>query len=105
MIGLDPQTNSVWLAYASPEEVTSWEKVPFRFPLNSRHRGEVVVVFSIAVGVNLGGGIVAWLSLAEIRRCSKVDHAQEKFSEGDCVEITVQSVDLLRREIFVGLVD
>jgi uncharacterized protein (TIGR02996 family) len=81
-----------------------WLDAHTKYPVGSRHTGEVVNVMSYGVFVVLEPGIEGLLHLKEMEKKQPLGHPSERYEIGDSVEVTVLSLDRMKEEMMLGAV-
>src|SRR5437879_816172 len=66
-----------------------WEDVAAKYPIGSRHTGEVVNVMSYGAFVKLEPGIEGLVHISEMSLTKRINHPNELVSWGDTIEVKV----------------
>jgi small subunit ribosomal protein S1 len=80
-----------------------WQKVPEKYPVGSRIRGEVVNVMSYGAFVKLEDGIEGLVHISEMSWTKRVNHPSELVHIGDEVEVVVLGINTDKQEISLGM--
>lgn len=75
-----------------------WEKIEEKYPKDKEVSGEAVRIASFGVLVRLEPGVEGLIHI------SKLAGATEQIKEGDKVEVYIESIDVAKRKISLGLV-
>src|SRR4029079_2938516 len=79
-----------------------WEDVERKYPVNSRHTGEVVNVMSYGAFVKLEPGIEGLVHISEMSWTKRINHPSELVSVGDQIEVQVLNINQEKQEISLG---
>ena len=88
------------LKHKSP---SPWQEVEAKYPINSRHTGEVVNVMSYGAFVKLEPGIEGLVHISEMSWTKRINHPNEMVSIGDQIEVQVLNINKEKQEISLGL--
>src|SRR3989442_11131410 len=80
-----------------------WEDVEKKYPINSRHTGEVVNVMSYGAFVKLEPGIEGLVHISEMSWTKRINHPSELVSIGDQIEVQVLNINKDKQEISLGI--
>jgi small subunit ribosomal protein S1 len=80
-----------------------WENVEQKYPVGSRHWGEVVNVMSYGAFVKLEEGIEGLVHISEMSWTKRINHPNELVSIGDRIEVEVLKIDKDKQEISLGM--
>jgi small subunit ribosomal protein S1 len=80
-----------------------WENVAEKYPVGSRHTGEVVNVMSYGAFVKLEPGIEGLVHISEMSWTKRINHPSELVSSGDQIEVQVLNVNQEKQEISLGI--
>src|SRR5262249_10663310 len=70
-----------------------WDNVAAKYPVGSRHKGEVVNVMSYGAFVKLEPGIEGLVHISEMSWTRRINHPNEVVSSGDPVEVQVLAIN------------
>ncbi|HXG10372.1 MAG TPA: 30S ribosomal protein S1 [Gemmataceae bacterium] len=80
-----------------------WENVEKKYPVGSRHVGEVVNVMSYGAFVKLEPGIEGLVHISEMSWTKRINHPSELVSIGDQIEVQVLNINKEKQEISLGM--
>src|SRR5262249_50171640 len=80
-----------------------WANVADKYPVGSRHTGEVVNVMSYGAFVNLEPGIEGLVHISEMSWTKRINHPSELVSTGDQIEVQVLNINKEKQEISLGM--
>ncbi|MSU79105.1 MAG: 30S ribosomal protein S1 [Gemmataceae bacterium] len=80
-----------------------WEDVVGKYPISSRHTGEVVNVMSYGAFVKLEPGIEGLVHISEMSWTKRINHPNELVSIGDHIEVQVLNINKDKQEISLGI--
>ncbi len=85
------------------KQASPWDGIEGRYPVNSRHVGEVVNIMSYGAFVKLEDGVEGLVHISEMSWTKRVNHPSELVKPGDKVEVIVLEIDLEKQEISLGM--
>jgi len=80
-----------------------WTNVADKYPVNSRHSGEVVNVMSYGAFVKLEPGLEGLVHISEMSWTKRINHPNELVSIGDKIEVQVLNINKDKQEISLGM--
>jgi small subunit ribosomal protein S1 len=80
-----------------------WANVEAKYPIGSRHSGEVVNVMSYGAFVKLEPGIEGLVHISEMSWTKRINHPSELVSIGDQIEVQVLNINKEKQEISLGI--
>jgi small subunit ribosomal protein S1 len=80
-----------------------WENIEKKYPVGSRHTGEVVNVMSYGAFVKLEAGVEGLVHISEMSWTKRINHPSEVVSSGDQIEVQVLNINRDKQEISLGL--
>ncbi len=80
-----------------------WEKIEEKYPITSRHTGDVVNLMSYGAFVKLEDGVEGLVHISEMSWTKRVNHPSEVVNVGDRVEVVVLDIDKEKQEISLGM--
>ena len=80
-----------------------WANVADKYPIGSRHTGEVVNVMSYGAFVKLEPGIEGLVHISEMSWTKRINHPSELVSIGDQIEVQVLNINKDKQEISLGM--
>jgi small subunit ribosomal protein S1 len=80
-----------------------WASVAEKYPIGSRHTGEVVSVMAYGAFVKLEPGIEGLVHISEMSWTRRINHPNELVQTGDQIEVQVLKINKEKQEISLGL--
>ncbi len=80
-----------------------WTNVADKYPVGSRHHGEVVNVMSYGAFVKLEPGLEGLVHISEMSWIKRINHPNEVVSSGDKIEVQVLNINKDKQEISLGM--
>jgi small subunit ribosomal protein S1 len=80
-----------------------WANVAEKYPIGSRHTGEVVNVMSYGAFVKLEPGIEGLVHISEMSWTKRINHPSELVAIGDQIEVQVLNINKEKQEISLGI--
>ncbi len=80
-----------------------WENIEAKYPVGSRHKGEVVNVMSYGAFVKLEPGVEGLVHISEMSWTRRLNHPSEAVAPGDPVEVQVLNINKEKQEISLGM--
>ena len=96
----DREKIALSLKHKSP---SPWQNVEDKYPVNSKHTGEVVNVMTYGAFVKLEPGIEGLVHISEMSWTKRINHPSELVSIGDQIEVQVLSINKEKQEISLGM--
>jgi len=88
------------LKHKSP---SPWQDIDKKYPIGSRHAGEVVNVMSYGAFVKLEPGVEGLVHISEMSWTKRINHPSELVSIGDPIEVQVLNINREKQEISLGM--
>ncbi len=85
------------------KSASPWQDVEGRYPVSSRHTGEVVNVMSYGAFVKLEPGIEGLVHISEMSWTKRINHPSEIVAIGDQIEVQVLNINKDKQEISLGI--
>lgn len=85
------------------KSASPWEEVEKKYPISTRHTGEVVNVMSYGAFVKLEPGIEGLVHISEMSWTKRINHPSEVVSIGDQIEVQVLNINKDKQEISLGM--
>lgn len=85
------------------KSASPWEEVEKKYPISSRHTGEVVNVMSYGAFVKLEAGIEGLVHISEMSWTKRINHPSEVVAIGDQIEVQVLNINKDKQEISLGI--
>src|SRR5207244_3982729 len=96
----DKEKIALGLKQKSP---SPWADVEAKYPISSRHSGEVVNVMSYGAFIKLEPGIEGLVHISEMSWTKRINHPSELVSIGDQIEVQVLNINKEKQEISLGM--
>ncbi len=80
-----------------------WEGIDSRYPVGSKHLGEVVNIMSYGAFVKLEDGVEGLVHISEMSWTRRINHPSELVKVGDRVEVVVLEINREKSEISLGM--
>src|SRR5206468_4827316 len=80
-----------------------WANVAEKYPVGSRHTGEVANMMSYGAFVKLEPGIEGLVHISEMSWTKRINHPSELVSIGDQIEVQVLNINKEKQEIYLGM--
>ncbi|MCS7015140.1 MAG: 30S ribosomal protein S1 [Gemmatales bacterium] len=96
----DKQRIAVGLKQKSP---SPWANIEEKYPVGSKHVGEVVNIMPYGAFVKLEPGVEGLVHISEMSWTRRVNHPNELLSVGDKVEVAVLGINKEKEEISLGM--
>lgn len=80
-----------------------WKNIEAKYPVGSRHTGEVVNIMTYGAFVKLEPGIEGLVHISEMSWTRRVNDPKEVVKPGDIVEVQVLNINQEKQEISLGL--
>jgi small subunit ribosomal protein S1 len=80
-----------------------WTNIEQKYPVGSRHTGEVVNVMSYGAFVKLESGVEGLVHISEMSWTKRINHPSEVVSIGDQIEVQVLNINKDKQEISLGI--
>ncbi len=85
------------------KQPSPWAGVEEKYPVNSRHTGEVVNVMTYGAFVKLEPGIEGLVHISEMSWTKRINHPNEIVHIGDKIEVQVLNINKDKQEISLGM--
>jgi small subunit ribosomal protein S1 len=102
IISVDKEKEKIALGLKQKSK-SPWENVADKYPVGSRHTGEVVNVMSYGAFVKLEPGIEGLVHISEMSWTKRINHPSELVSIGDQIEVQVLNINKEKQEISLGI--
>jgi small subunit ribosomal protein S1 len=80
-----------------------WQNIETKYPVASKHNGEVVNIMPYGAFVKLEPGIEGLVHISEMSWTRRISHPNEMVSIGDKVEVQVLNINHDKKEISLGM--
>lgn len=102
IISVDKEKEKIALGLKQ-KSPSPWANVEAKYPVGSRHTGEVVNVMSYGAFVKLEPGIEGLVHISEMSWTKRINHPSELVSIGDPIEVQVLNINKDKQEISLGI--
>jgi len=102
IINVDKEREKIALGLKQKSK-SPWEDVAGKYPIGSKHTGEVVNVMSYGAFVKLEPGIEGLVHISEMSWTKRINHPNELVSIGDQIEVQVLNINKDKQEISLGI--
>ncbi len=85
------------------KSASPWATVADKYPVGSKHTGEVVNVMSYGAFVKLEPGVEGLVHISEMSWTQRINHPNELVQTGDQIEVQVLNVNKEKQEISLGM--
>lgn len=85
------------------KQPSPWSGVEEKYPISSRHTGEVVNVMTYGAFVKLEPGIEGLVHISEMSWTKRINHPNEIVHIGDKIEVQVLNINKDKQEISLGM--
>jgi len=102
IISVDKEKEKIALGLKQ-KSPSPWANVEAKYPISSRHTGEVVNVMSYGAFVKLEPGIEGLVHISEMSWTKRINHPSELVSIGDQIEVQVLNINKEKQEISLGM--
>ena len=102
VISVDKEREKIALGLKQKSQ-SPWASVADKYPIGSRHTGEVVNVMSYGAFVKLESGIEGLVHISEMSWTKRINHPNEMVSIGDQIEVQVLNINKDKQEISLGM--
>jgi small subunit ribosomal protein S1 len=102
IISVDKEREKIALGLKQ-KTASPWQDVEAKYPVGSRHSGEVVNVMSYGAFVKLEPGIEGLVHISEMSWTKRINHPSELVSIGDQIEVQVLNINKEKQEISLGM--
>lgn len=102
IISVDKEKEKIALGLKQ-KSPSPWADVEKKYPISSRHNGEVVNVMSYGAFVKLEPGIEGLVHISEMSWTKRINHPSEVVSIGDQIEVQVLNINKDKQEISLGM--
>src|SRR5256885_2706245 len=96
----DKEKIALSLKHKSP---SPWQDVEKKYPIGTKHTGEVVNVMSYGAFVKLEPGIEGLVHISEMSWTKRINHPSEMVAIGDQIEVQVLNINKDKQEISLGM--
>ena len=102
ILHIDREKNKIALSLKH-KTPSPWQNIETKYPVNTRHQGEVVNIMPYGAFVKLEPGIEGLVHISEMSWTKRISHPNEVVSIGDKVEVQVLNINHDKKEISLGM--
>jgi small subunit ribosomal protein S1 len=85
------------------KQASPWEGIESRYPVGTKHEGEVVNIMSYGAFVKLEDGVEGLVHISEMSWTKRINHPSELVKAGDKVHVVVLEYNHQKQEISLGM--
>jgi small subunit ribosomal protein S1 len=97
---LERERISLGLKQISP---SPWDDIEEKYPVGSRHKGEVVNIVPYGCFVKLEDGIEGLVHISEMSWTRQIGHPSEVVQQGDMAEVLILDINKDKQELSLGM--
>ena len=102
ILGIDREKEKIALSLKH-KTPSPWQNIETKYPIRTRHQGEVVNIMPYGAFVKLEPGIEGLVHISEMSWTKRISHPNEVVSIGDKVEVEVLNINHDKKEISLGM--
>ena len=102
ILGIDREKDKIALSLKH-KTPSPWQDIEGKYPVDSRHEGEVVNIMPYGAFVKLEPGIEGLVHISEMSWTKRISHPNEVVGTGDKVEVQVLNINHDKKEISLGM--
>ncbi|MDP2055264.1 MAG: 30S ribosomal protein S1, partial [Acidobacteriota bacterium] len=102
IMNIDREKNKIALSLKH-KTPSPWQNIEAKYPMNSRHEGEVVNIMPYGAFVKLEPGIEGLVHISEMSWVKRISDPKEVVNIGDKVEVQVLNINHEKKEISLGM--
>ena len=102
ILGIDRDKEKIALSLKH-KTPSPWQNIETKYPVSTRHQGEVVNIMPYGAFVKLEPGIEGLVHISEMSWTKRISHPNEVVSTGDKVEVQVLNINHDKKEISLGM--
>jgi small subunit ribosomal protein S1 len=102
VLSVDKQREKIALSLKH-KTPSPWTNVADKYPVGSRHKGEVVNVMTYGAFVKLEPGLEGLVHISEMSWTRRITHPSELVAIGDVIEVQVLNINKEKQEISLGM--
>jgi len=102
ILNIDREKNKIALSLKH-KTPSPWQDIEKKYPVASRHTGEVVNIMPYGAFVKLEPGIEGLVHISEMSWTKRISNPQEVVNIGDQVEVQVLNINHEKKEISLGM--
>ena len=102
ILGIDRDREKIALSLKH-KTPSPWQNIEAKYPVRTRHQGEVVNIMPYGAFVKLEPGIEGLVHISEMSWTKRISHPNEVVSIGDRAEVEVLNINHDKKEISLGM--
>ena len=102
IISVDKDKEKIALGLKQKSD-SPWQNIEGKYPIASRHTGEVVNIMTYGAFVKLEPGIEGLVHISEMSWTKRINHPNELVQIGDKIEVQVLNINRDKQEISLGM--
>jgi len=102
VLNIDRERERIALGLKQKTE-NPWKRVPEKYPVGSRVKGEVVNIVNYGAFVKLEDGVEGLVHISEMSWTRRINHPSDVVAIGDIVEVVVLNINEEKQEISLGM--
>jgi small subunit ribosomal protein S1 len=102
ILSIDREKNKIALSLKH-KTPSPWQNIETKYPINTRHQGEVVNIMPYGAFVKLEPGIEGLVHISEMSWVKRISDPKEVVQIGDKVEVQVLNINHEKKEISLGM--
>ncbi len=102
ILAIDREKNKIALSLKH-KTPSPWQNVDAKYPISTRHEGEVVNIMPYGAFVKLEAGIEGLVHISEMSWVKRISDPKEVVQIGDKVEVQVLNINHDKKEISLGM--
>jgi small subunit ribosomal protein S1 len=102
IISVDKEKEKIALGLKQ-KTASPWQNIEGKYPIASRHSGEVVNIMTYGAFVKLEPGIEGLVHISEMSWTKRINHPNEIVQIGDKIDVQVLNINREKQEISLGM--
>jgi len=102
ILNVDKDKEKIALSLKHKTE-SPWQNIESKYPISSRHTGEVVNIMTYGAFVKLEPGIEGLVHISEMSWTRRINDPKEIVKQGDQIEVMVLNINRDKQEISLGM--
>lgn len=102
ILNVDKEKNKIALSLKH-KTPSPWQNIEAKYPVGSRHTGEVVNIMTYGAFVKLEPGIEGLVHISEMSWTRRINDPKELVKQGDVIEVMVLNINRDKQEISLGM--
>ena len=102
ILNVDKEKEKIALSLKHKTE-SPWQNIEAKYPVGSKHTGEVVNIMTYGAFVKLEPGIEGLVHISEMSWTRRINDPKELVKQGDTIEVMVLNINRDKQEISLGM--